>query len=96
MPLSRGAPYLFDRTPICALLSDSDALYLANRTKPTIIFAAGELDKHIKVPTTEDGKKLDRLICYLRATRDRCAPTTGMHKRAYTHTHTHTHTQDRK
>ena len=79
-PLSPGAPYLFDRTPDCALLSDVDAkifhtdvataLYLANRTKPTITLAVGELCKRVKAPTREDDQKLDRLICYLRATRD--------------------------
>lgn len=46
------------------------ALYLANRTKPTITLVISELCKRIKAPTTEDDKKLDRLICYLRATRD--------------------------
>ena len=46
VPLSPGAPHLFDRAPDCELLNDKDAktfdtdvttaLYLANRTKPTI------------------------------------------------------------
>jgi hypothetical protein len=47
------------------------ALYLANHTKPTITLVIGELCKRVKAPTTaEDDKKLDRLICCLRATRD--------------------------
>ena len=80
VPLSPGAPYLLDRTPDCPLLNAHDAkifhtdvataLYLANRTKPTITLAISELCKRVKAPTTEDDKKLDRLICYLRATRD--------------------------
>ena len=80
VPLSPGAPYLLDRTPDCPLLNARDAktfhtdvataLYLANRTKPTITLVISELCKRVKAPTTEDDKKLDRLICYLRATRD--------------------------
>ena len=79
-PLSPGAPYLFDRTPDCALLSEADAkifhtdiatvVYLSNRTKLTTTLVVGELCKRVKAPTVEDDKKLDRLICYLRATRD--------------------------
>ena len=46
------------------------ALYLANHNKPTITLVISELCKRVKAPTTEDDKKLDRLICYLRATRD--------------------------
>ena len=80
VPLSPGAPYLLDRTPDSSLLNARDAkifhtdvataLYLANRTKPTITLVISELCKRVKAPTTEDDKKLDRLICYLRATRD--------------------------
>ena len=57
-----GAPHLFDRTPECPQLSDHDAkifhtvvataLYLANRTKPTIMLVIGELCKRVKAPTT--------------------------------------------
>ena len=48
------------------------ALYLGNRTRPDIVLALGELCKRVKSPSVEDDKKLDRLICYLRATRDQC------------------------
>ena len=37
-----------------------------------IVLALGELCKRVKSPSVEDDKKLDRLICYLRATRDQC------------------------
>ena len=73
-PSSPGAPHLFERTLDCEFLSEKDAktfhtdvataLYLGNQTRP-------ELSKHVKAPTIEDDKKLDRLICYLRATRDK-------------------------
>ena len=80
VPLSPGAPYLLERTPDSPLLNTRDAktfhtdvataLYLASRTKPTITLVISELCKRVKAPTVEDDKKLDRLICYLRATRD--------------------------
>ena len=80
LSLSPGALYLFDRTPDCKLFNARDAktfhtdvataLYLANRTTHTITLATSELCKRVKAPTTEDDRKLDRLICYLRATRD--------------------------
>ena len=80
VPLSPGAPYLLERTADSPLLNARDtktfhtdvatALYLANRTKPTITLTISELCKRVKAPTVEDDKKLDRIICYLRATRD--------------------------
>jgi hypothetical protein len=38
------------------------ALHLANHTKPTITLVISELCKRVEAPTTEDDKKLDRLI----------------------------------
>ena len=80
-PSSPGAPHLFERTLDCEFLSEKDAktfhtdvataLYLGNRTRPDIVLVLGELCKRVKAPTIEDDKKLDRLICYLRATRDK-------------------------
>jgi hypothetical protein len=80
-PSSPGAPHLFERTLDCKFLNEKDAktfhtdvataLYLGNRTRPDIVLVLGELCKRVKAPTTEDDKKLDRLICYLRATRDK-------------------------
>ena len=80
-PSSRGAPHLFERTLDCKFLIEKDAktfhtdvataLYLGNRTRPDIVLVLVELCKRVKAPTTEDDKKLDRLICYLRATRDK-------------------------
>ena len=80
-PLSPGAPHLFERTLDCKFLNEKDAktfhtdvataLYLGNRTRPDIVLVLGELCKRVKAPTTEDDKKLDMLICYLRATRDK-------------------------
>jgi Reverse transcriptase (RNA-dependent DNA polymerase) len=79
-PLSPAAPYLFNRTPDAPLLSDADAkifhthvataLYLANRTRPLIGPAIGELCGCVKAPTIEDDKKLDRVISFLKTTRD--------------------------
>ena len=79
-PLTPGAPHLFDRTSDCALLSGEDAkifhtavataVFAHSRTKPDIGLVVGELGKRVKAPTVEDDKKLDRLICYLRDTRD--------------------------
>ena len=40
------------------------------RTRPDILLAYGELSRHVKAPTVEDEKKLNRLISYLQATRD--------------------------
>ena len=80
-PSLPGAPHLFERTLDCEFLSEKDAktfhtdvataLYLGNRTRPDIVLVLGELCKRVKAPTIEDDKKLDRLICYLRATRDK-------------------------
>ena len=79
-PVSPGAPYLFNRTLDAPLLSTAaakiyhtdvaTALYLANRTRPTITLPIGELCRHVKEPTVEDDRKLDRVIAYLRHTRD--------------------------
>jgi Reverse transcriptase (RNA-dependent DNA polymerase) len=79
-PLSPGAPYLFDRTPDAPRLSVADAktfhtdvataLFIANRSKPVILPVIGELCGRVKDPSVEDDKKLDRLIAYLRGTRD--------------------------
>jgi Reverse transcriptase (RNA-dependent DNA polymerase) len=79
-PSTPGAAYLFDRTTDCPELSEKDkktfhtdvatALYLANRTRADIALVLGELCKRVKTPTIEDDKKLDRLITYLRCTRD--------------------------
>jgi Reverse transcriptase (RNA-dependent DNA polymerase) len=78
--LSPAAPYLFNRTPDATLLSVADAkifhthvataLYLANRTRPLIGPAIGELCGCVKAPTVEDDRKLDRVISYLKVTRD--------------------------
>lgn len=46
------------------------ALFLGNRTRPDIVPALGELCKRVKAPTEEDDRKLDRMIAYLRSTRD--------------------------
>jgi Reverse transcriptase (RNA-dependent DNA polymerase) len=79
-PLSPAAPYLFNRTPDATLLGAADAktfhthvanaLYLANRTRPLIGPAIGELCGRVKAPTVEDDRKLDRVIAYLKVTRD--------------------------
>ena len=79
-PNTPGAPYLFERTLDCALLSTKDAdifhrdvatlLFLSTHARQDITLVVGELCKRVKTPTTEDDKKLDRLICYLRGTRD--------------------------
>jgi hypothetical protein len=79
-PLSPAAPYLFNRTPDATLLSVADAkifythvataLYLANRTRPLIGSAIGELCGCVKAPTVEDDRKLDRVISFLKTTRD--------------------------
>ena len=80
-PSSPGAPHLFERTLDCKFLHEKQAktfhtdvataLYLGNRTCPDIVLVLGEVCKRVKAPTTEDDKKLDRLIWYLRATRDK-------------------------
>ena len=79
-PNSPAAPYLFERTAACDLLSEAQArvfhthaataIFLGTHSRPDIVLTVGELCKRVKAPTTEDDKKLDRLICYLRATRD--------------------------
>ena len=79
-PSSPAAGYLFERTMDSPLLSAehatcfhkdvATALYLGNRTRPDIVTTLGELCKRVKAPTEEDDRKLDRLIAYLRATRD--------------------------
>jgi Reverse transcriptase (RNA-dependent DNA polymerase) len=67
-PVSPGAPYLFDRTPDAPLLSTAAAniyhtdVATANRTRPTITLPIGELCRHVKEPTVEDDRKLDRVI----------------------------------
>ena len=77
---SPGASYLFERSEGCQLLNDKDkatyhtdvatALYIGQRSRPDINTAVGELCKRVKSPTTEDDSKLDRLIAYLKTTRD--------------------------
>ena len=77
---SPGAPYLFERSEGCQLLNDKDkatyhtdvatALYIGQRSRPDINTVVGELCKRVKSPTTEDDSKLDRLIAYLKTTRD--------------------------
>ena len=79
-PHSPAAPFIYDHSPDSPLLSDdharvfhrdvATALYLGNRTRPDIVLTLGELCKRVKAPTEEDDRKLDRLIAYLRATRD--------------------------
>ena len=79
-PHSPGAPHLFERSADCPLLSASDAkifhthvataAYIGNHTRHDIVTTVGELCKRVKAPTIEDDKKLDRLINYLRETRD--------------------------
>jgi hypothetical protein len=68
-PFSPAAPYFFNRTPDATLLGAADAktfhthvataLYLANRTRPLIGPAIGELCGRVKAPTVEDDRKLD-------------------------------------
>jgi DNA-directed RNA polymerase subunit H (RpoH/RPB5) len=75
-----GASYLFERSEKCPLLNDKDratyhtdvatALYIGQRSRPDINTVIGELCKRVKSPTTEDDSKLDRLIAYLKTTRD--------------------------
>jgi hypothetical protein len=72
--------HLFDQTPDATLLSAADAkmfhthaapaMYLANRTHPLIGPAIGELCGCVKAPIVEDDKKLDRVISFLKTTRD--------------------------
>ena len=79
-PHSPAAQFIYDHSPDSPLLSDdcarvfhrdvATALYLGNRTRPDIVLTLGELCKRVKAPTEEDDRKLDRLIAYLRATRD--------------------------
>jgi hypothetical protein len=79
-PSSPAAPCLLNRTPDATLLDAADAktfhthvataLYLANRTRPLIGPAIGELCGRVKAPTIEDDRKLDRVIAYLKVTRD--------------------------
>jgi hypothetical protein len=79
-PLSPAVPYLFSRTPDATLLCIADAkifhahvataLYLANRTRPLIGPAIGELCGCVKAPTVEDDRKFDRVILFLKTTRD--------------------------
>ena len=80
-PNSPAAPHLFDRTVDCDLLSDAQAkvfhthtataIYLCTHSRHDIVLTVGELCKRVKAATIEDDKKLDRLICYLRETRDK-------------------------
>jgi Reverse transcriptase (RNA-dependent DNA polymerase) len=79
-PCSPHTSSLFDRTHDSTLLSEehaktyhkdvATALFLGNRTRPDIVLALGELCKRVKAPTMGDDKKLDRMIAFLRATRD--------------------------
>ena len=79
-PNSPAAPYIYDHTHDSPLLNEdharifhrdvATALYLGNRTRPDIVLTLGELCKRVKAPTEEDDRKLDRLISYLRCTRD--------------------------
>ena len=79
-PHTPSATYIFERSADSPLLTESKAktfhtdvataLYLANRTRPDIVLTIGELCKRVKSPTEEDDKKLNRLIAYLRSTRD--------------------------
>ena len=80
-PHSPAAPFIYDHSPDSPLLCEdharifhrdvATALYLGNRTRPDIVLTLGELCKRVKAPTEEDDRKLDRLIAYLRSTRDR-------------------------
>ena len=77
---SPGAPYLFERTPESPLLSDKDkalyhtdtaiALYIGQKSRPDLTTVIGELSKRVQSPTVEDDLKLNRLIGYLKRTRD--------------------------
>ena len=79
-PCTPHTPSLFDRSHDSILLSEehaktyhkdvATALFLGNRTRPDIVLALGELCKRVKTPTIGDDKKLDRMIAFLRATRD--------------------------
>jgi hypothetical protein len=78
--LSPGASYLFERSNDSPLLNDKDrmvyhtdvatAAYAGQRTRGDINAVIGELSKRVRAPTEEDDKKLNRLISYLKATRD--------------------------
>lgn len=78
--MSPASLTLFDRNTECTLLSEdhaktyhkdvAKALFLGNRTRPDIALILGELCKRVKAPTRGDDMKLDRMIAFLRATRD--------------------------
>ena len=79
-PNSPAASYIYEHTQDSPLLNEdrarifhrdvATALYLGNRTRPDIVLTSGELCKRVKAPTEEDDRKLDRMISYLRCTRD--------------------------
>ena len=80
IPRTPGASYLFEHSTDSTLLCEEQAkifhtqvatlLYLSNHTRPDTALVTGELCKRVKAPTEEDDRKLDRVISYLRSTRD--------------------------
>jgi len=77
---SPAASHLFDINPECPKLSDRDReifhslvaklLYIAKRARPDILLAVIFLTTRVKFPDLDDQKKLLRVICYLKQSRD--------------------------